>query len=435
MKTKVSNDLVNEFREKAARHNIESDLFVVEVGTEKWFDLVPTSNRGQVLQQMLVTGLNACLFSVASLSVRGGSVEMFYSILVVGTEEQIHTYETGLNNVTKNLLDIFVERPKSPDWDSLEFDIDQIDLKRVKSHYAFWRSYKEQVLEHDLLFNGGVARFTDGLSQYYDQIKGGLDTNSTLTSNFRSRKIKVDTHQKLLLHGVNMIAANCFIAVKTYITMRAMEENGEIFPGLRTFRKKSTNSICCFSTWVHKMGLRIIEEPNTSLEETADGFPITPVENSAAASAGKDLELTRIQFLQRKIPKRYRFKFFTEKLGKELRLSSWHCAHTVQYFDKVEVEETRKLYDRRVKKRLSSALDLLTTNENFDDNKELLNEDATPRARVKYKRKKRSKCIICQGSCTTYCSVCCVPIHAAKTKMHSRKSCWERFHNCERLRN
>jgi len=183
IKTKVSNILVDEFRQKSDRYNLGSDLLVVEVGTDNWFDLVPTNNRGQVLQQMMVTGLHACVFSVASLTVRDGSVEIFYSILVVGTQDQIAAYETGLSNVTRDLLDVFVERSKSPDWNDIAIDTDETDLDKARSHYAFWRSYKEQVIEHDFLFNAGVERCIDGIPQYCNKTKGGLDGNSALTVN------------------------------------------------------------------------------------------------------------------------------------------------------------------------------------------------------------------------------------------------------------
>jgi len=337
------------------------------------------------------------------------------------------------------LLGIFIDRPKSPDWNDPVCYVHKNDFDKVRSHYAFWRSYKEQVLERDFLFNGGVGSYIDGILQYYDKIKGGLDGNSALTASFRSNKVKVSTAKKLLLHSVHMIVANCFIATRTFMTMKELVENGENFPGLRAFRLKASTRMPTFPSWIFRVGMKVATEPlfregriSTFAGETAVRVP--SIDRLAAGSRDKEVEAARIKTLQEKIPKRYRLKFFSENLGKELRLAKWDVPHSIRYFDKIEVKENRKLYNKNVKRRLSEACFTNSVGDNDENRSEdFLLGNCSPKAIIKFKQKKRAKCTLCKGLCSTYCSICLVPLHTTLTNTHTRESCWERFHTCEKL--
>jgi len=220
--------------------------------------------------------------------------------------------------------------------------------------------------------------------------------------------------------------------------MRQLENCGESFPGLRKFRLRAAATVYSFPTWAFRIGKMLVKSP-VDFDETAVFVPDTP--GFMGMSRDKEAEEKRIETLQKKIPKRYRLKHFSGNAGKELRLTNWLVKHVPRYYHKIEVQETRKLYNKKVSQSLNNALDTNILNENAEsinegspvDNR-LPVEQGTPKGSIKYRRKKRTKCTLCTQHCSTFCSVCLVPLHTTLTKNHTRKSCWERFHNCERLR-
>lgn len=143
---------------------------------------MPLPYRGQILQQMIALGVTSTVFAIGSTEHMTGEREIFYSLLLTIGKDKLSSYEQGLKEVTSFFSSVFIDKPLLPDWSEIENHVDDDGLLRAaKSHYPFWRSFRQSV-EDGFIFSNGIEQYNDGISQYYDVVKAGLDSHSGLCS-------------------------------------------------------------------------------------------------------------------------------------------------------------------------------------------------------------------------------------------------------------
>lgn len=174
---------VQSFRRLASDLGTDKDtLHVVAIGSKGWFKYVPLPHRGQILQQMIALGVTSTVFAIGSTESMAGECEIFYTLLLTIGKDELSSYEQGLKEVTSFFSSVFIEKPLFPDWSEIESHVgDDELLLATKSHYPFWRSFRQSVKD-GFIFSNGIECYIDGISQYYDVVKAGLDSHSRLSS-------------------------------------------------------------------------------------------------------------------------------------------------------------------------------------------------------------------------------------------------------------
>jgi hypothetical protein len=379
IKSKIATDLVRECRQVANKIRmspklaaIRGDLLLItKVGTDEYFNVIPRCYRGQVMHQMYVLKSNACLFIVAATGSTGGQLcEILYTVLVLCTDDQLHQWKSGLDNVLGDLLKVYVNPSPNPDWSYLEKNSNQEDLEEAKTNYKFLFAYHEMV-KNGTSFDSGVKRYLSAIVQYYDILKGGLDGNSNYTAQLQSERFSLSWNQKIVLHSVNQILANAFVASRIFLAWRQLKQVGKQYTGLIKFRNLQNKLSCIFPDFIDDVCKIML---SCHVREDAD--------NSSISNFDAENEVfTQLRRLKQELPTRNRFKWFNSK-GKALRLS---CGQEFRH-NPVWLESLKTL-----------------------------------------------KCILCGNNTRTLCETCRVPLHVNATQS-ARKSCWNKFHQNDQLK-
>ncbi|SPQ96822.1 unnamed protein product (mitochondrion) [Plasmodiophora brassicae] len=302
------------------------EVVYVVVGDDKWFDVVPTEYRAQVIQQMIVTNLLSFVF------VRACDGKSVYVVVGHMNADDAHAYLAELVDELKPVLQWAyspASRPSSarvPSW--VPSDISAI----LSSHYRFWR----MVYDH-ISANGPmkpVLLFKHAAQTLYSKTKGGVDGATDAVADIQFPSNNLCFERKLVLRSIYQVVSNACVLSRLYRAGGALvaEDHGHdggssghrshqltrrrSFPQCRA----SISRIECLRDFVFEAGKELLR---IDVVNTRAGNIEPAVDTHALQSVGSRL-LTdaQVKELQGRIPwkGKERLQFFNGD-GKLLRLS------------------------------------------------------------------------------------------------------------------
>ena len=317
IKVRSSRDLINQARDvRQAR----GSYFAAAVGDDAWWDGV--LEKGQILHQAAVLGLDHVLYVVASYD--GAASGLEYAVLVTVSEEQRQIYLAsiaqwkGLMKWAHDWLEVDGPPPPPP----LAFTSQ--DAYILSSHLRLWKAVWGLIRRN----NGPIAPiacFKSAAQVAYNKAKGGLDGNTEYVAEITGKsnpRMPCDMESKLVLRTIKQVV------VDSCLLWRLLQVKEPVLRSNVKAIRRQCREQCPMFQFADGLVLELVQDaerrarsplPSSEAPAEASGggsfSPITAAEANTALSTATELGK------RRKFPREVLAAFSQGNL-KRLRLTS-----------------------------------------------------------------------------------------------------------------